>query len=335
MKLLLSLDYELFFGSRIGTIQNCLIDPVDFLLKKTAETGLRLSLFVDAAFLVRLREEAAKYPSLQAEYDKIRRHLEQLKNSGHDVQLHIHPHWVDSYFDGSTWKIDTTRYTLHDFSADEQREIVRKSKGELVRIVGDTVFAFRGGGWCIQPFSQIAEALRAENIWLESTVFCHGKSEDSQRGYDFSSAPDLDYYRFSDDPVRIDDKGSFVEVPIGSFRVSPSFFWRLVWAKKFGGAEHHSFGDGCAMVADKSYYIQRLTSYSNSVVSIDGLKGDLLSGAYKEIQKKSGRNLFHVMGHPKALTSYSMKKLASFLKETSFHHITYQGLQYLDPLNPI
>ncbi len=331
MKLLLSLDYELFFGSRIGSVRNCLIDPITFLLKETAGTGLRLSLFVDAAFLVRLRQESAKHPSLQAEYDLIRRHLEQLSRSGHDIQLHIHPHWIDSYFDGSGWKIDTARYTLHDFSSTEQRDIVHSCKKELVDIVGDAVFAFRGGGWCIQPFAQIADALRAENIWLESTVFFQGTSEDSQRGYDFSRAPDLDYYRFGNDPVFVDNKGDFVEVQIGSFRVHPAFFWRLAWAKKMGGSKHQSYGDGCAMIADKGYYIRRLTRSSNSVISIDGLKAGLLAQAYKQTRENTKRNLLHVMGHPKAIAPYSIDKLSEFLKLHSFNFITYQDFFQLKP----
>ena len=330
MKLLVSLDYELFFGARIGSVQNCLIEPVTVLLKKLAHTGLRLSFFVDATFLVRLREECTKFQSLQLEYDKIRRHLEQLKNSGHDVQLHIHPHWIDSHFDGSDWRINTDRYKLHDFSPEERLEIVRSSKAELVRVVGDTVFAFRGGGWCIQPFDQIAEALLAENIWLESTVFFQGKSEDTQRGYDFSAVPDLDYYRFSEDPACVDDKGSFVEVPIGSFRVGPAFFWHLAWAKKFGGKKYKSFGNGSAMVADKGYYLSRLSRSSQSVVSIDGLKAGLLFPAYKKLQHNRKRDLFHVMGHPKALTRYSIDKLAYFLDNTAFDCITYQDLGYLN-----
>ena len=331
MKFLLSLDYELFFGSKIGSVDHCLIEPVTTLLKQLAHTGLKLSFFVDATFLVRLREEGKKFPVLQTEYDKIRQHLELLKKQGHDIQLHIHPHWIDSCFDGSSWRIHTDRYTLHDFSPGLRREIVSSCKQELEQIVGDSVFAFRGGGWCIQPFDQIADALHAENIWLESTVFFRGKSEDSQRHYDFTAAPKSDHYCFSDDPVSEDPAGSFVEVPIGSFRVNPAFFWRLAWAKKFGGKKYRSFGDGSAMVADRSYYLTRLTQYTNSVVSIDGLKAGLLSKAYKQISEHREKNLLHAMGHPKAISPYSIDKLAAFLTHQSFDYITYQDLAYLNP----
>ena len=331
MKFLLSLDYELFFGSKTGSSQHCLVEPVAALLGQLERTGLKLSLFVDAAFLVRLRQEGRKFPALQAEYDKIRRHLGELKQQGHDVQLHIHPHWLDSHFDGACWRITTKRYTLHDFPLSEREDIVRLCKQELVNIAGDSIFAFRGGGWCIQPFEQIADALQAENVWLESTVFYQGKSEDRQRNYDFSAAPDLDHYRFATDPVSADPNGSFVEVPIGSFRINPLFFWRLAWAKKFGGKQYRSFGDGSAMVADKSYYVTRLTQYTNSVISIDGLKAGLLATAYQQTRQNGSRELFHVMGHPKALTPYSIDRLHEFLQLHSFDYITFQDLACLKP----
>ncbi len=332
MKFLLSLDYELFFGSKIGSVDHCLIEPVTALLRQLERVGLKLSFFVDATFLIRLRQEGRKFPVLLAEYDKIRRHLEQLKQQGHDIQLHIHPHWQDSYYDGACWRINTRRYTLHDFSPDERMEIVRLCKQELVNIAGDSVFAFRGGGWCIQPFDQIAAALQAEDIWLESTVFHRGKSEDTQRHYDFTTAPDLDYYRFAMDPVCENPTGSFIEVPIGSFRVSPAFFWRLAWVKKFGGKQYRSFGDGSAMVADKSYYVTRLTQYTNSVISVDGLKAVLLDQAYRQIRRNRERKVMHVMGHPKAITPCSIASLGDFLRKHSFDFITFQDLSFLKPV---
>lgn len=330
MKFLLSLDYELFFGYKTGSVQKCLVQPVTELLKCCKDYGLRLSLFVDAGFLIRLREEGRRNRQLLSEYSLIRRHLDSLLDLGHDIQLHIHPHWQDCYFDNDGWHIQTRRYKLHDFDASEQRDIVRLYKDELTDIAGDRIFAFRGGGWCIQPFGEIANSLMAENIWLESTVFYKGRSEDARRGFDFTSAPDLEYYRFSRDPSQIDTKGFFFEVPITSIEVGPLFFWRMIVAKKFGGERYRSYGDGAAMIADKSYYLSRLTRKTRSVVSIDGLKAFFLGKAL-QIQEAKNRDLLHVMGHPKALTPYSIACLSSFLAKSDLSPITYQDFQTMAP----
>jgi hypothetical protein len=56
----------------------------------------------------------------------------------------------------------------------------------------------------------------------------------------------------------------------------------------------------------------RLTQPSTSVVSVDGYKASFLAEAAEEYRRK-GRDDFVVIGHPKALTPYSLEKLDQFL----------------------
>jgi len=329
MKLLFSLDYELFFGANTGTVEKCLLAPLTALLDRIGKKGVKLSLFVDAIFLLRIRAQAEKSPRLQHDYDKIRNHLGSLTKNGHDIQLHLHPHWLDSHFDGNIWQVETKRYRLHDFTDQGIGEIVRSGKNILSEISGDSVFAFRGGGWCIQPFNKIAAPLLSEGIWLESTVFPGGTSDDPTRWYDFQTAPNKDYWRFTDDPNHEEDSGSFVEVPISSFSAGPLLFWRMALARKFGGSHHRPFGDGVTMTANSEYYLRRLTSRTRSVVSIDGLKADTLNEAYQQNMLRGNNELFHVMGHPKSLTRYSITKFGDFIDANSFEFITFQDLKTL------
>lgn len=312
--IIVTLDYELFFGQKVGTVDRCLIEPTWALLEAVESSGVRLVLFVDAGYLLKLKEAAVRHPQLLEDYEKIREQLRELKSKGHDVQLHVHPHWEDSFYDGSKWCIDTSRYKLHDFSSDEVRDIVRRYKGALTDIVGDSVFAFRAGGWCLQPFGDIAEALYDSGIWLDSTVYYQGVSDDEQRWFDFSRAPKKSKWRFDVDPCVEKPDGRFLEIPISACRVSPLFFWKMAYIKKFGGNEHHAFGDGGAMSYGKSYYIERLTKSSYSVASIDGYKSSFLESAFTQSQKEGG-GIFNVMGHPKALTPYSIKTFKRFLEK--------------------
>lgn len=332
MKLLLSLDYEIFFGANTGTVERCLQAPIEALLDKVAANGVKLSLFVDAGYLLRLKELSGKFHSLQKNYDAIRNHLSILKNNGHDIQLHIHPHWVDSHFDGESWRIDSSRYRLHDFDEQGICEIVHTNKEILTDIAGDSVFAFRGGGWCIQPFDNIADALLSAGVWLESTVFHGGKSEDPTRWYDFLGAPDKDFWRFKDDPNSENDSGPFLEVPISSFTANPFLFWRMALAKKFGGEKFKPFGDGSTMTANSGYYISRLTSKTQSVTSIDGLKAGMLKEAYTQNTQKKDRKIFHIMGHPKSLSRYSISALKQFIDSHPFDFITFQDFKEERPL---
>ena len=331
-QLLISLDYELFFGSRAGTVEKCMIEPTNAILDVIQRHGMKLSLFVDAGFLICMQKNTRKYPQIVSDMEKIQQQLRMLKNAGHDVQLHIHPHWEDSYYDGSGWRVDTTRYKLHDFSEQEIARIVNRYKAELVNIVGDTVFAYRAGGWCLQPFDKLAKLLKEEGIWLDSTVFAGGKSNDLLRWFDFSIAPEKSWWKFNKDPVMEDENGCFVEVPISSCRVTPLLFWRMLAIKKLMKGQHQALGDGGAMKANWQYYFRLLTSSSHSVVSIDGLKSSMLQKAWNRHKQSGSSNIFNIMGHPKSVTRYSLSKLDQFLTNTpDLQAITYQDLKYLKP----
>jgi hypothetical protein len=329
-QILLSLDYELFFGPQTGTVEHCLLRPTEALANVVQNHDVHLSLFVDALYLQRLSEESHRFPRLQRDLDAIHRQLVSFRQQGHDIQLHLHPHWLDSFFDGEQWQLDTTRYKLHDFSASEIVAMVGSAKKLLIDLIGDTVFAYRAGGWCLQPFATIAPALLAHNIWLDSTVFSGGVSDDKERWFDFTTAPLKDYWRFSSDPNNEDCHGPFVEVPISAMRVPPLLFWRMIVTRKIlRQSVHKSFGDGSSLAWGSGYYLQRLTSSTMSVASIDGLKAGQLGQAFRR-EQATGKQLFHAMGHPKALSRYSLERLERFLVELgSLTSVTFQDYQHL------
>lgn len=313
-RLLITLDYELFFGRRTGTVEHCLLRPLESLKQVVDRHGVKLTLFVDAGYLVRLQQQAVGAPALHDDLARVSDQLRMLVEQGHDVQLHIHPHWEDSSYRDGAWHIDTTRYRLHDFDREECLRIVGDYKRVLTEIVGDRVFAYRAGGWCLQPFAPIGEALSQHGVWLDSTVYFNGHSLDDIRGFDFRQAPRLTRWRFDEDPLQPTDAGRFLEVPISACRVSPLFYWKLAFLKKFARGAYKAYGDGQAMVANAAYYRALLTRPSHSVASIDGAKAGLLETAYRQLGEMEGERIFNVMGHPKALTPDSLRRLDRFLK---------------------
>lgn len=329
VKLLLSFDYEIFFGNHCGSVENCLINPTQRLLKLLNRYNYKMSLFVDAGFLLKLKHACADSPILRPQYAAIKEQLASLSAQGHDLQLHIHPHWQDSYYDGNGWVINSQRYRLHDFSAEEINEIVSSYKQELASCSEQAVFAFRAGGWCLQPFLTIKQALQNNHIWLDSTVFSDGHSDDPTRWFNFKSSPKQAYWHFSDDPLQVDHDGYFTELPISATKTSPLFFWKLAFLKKFAKKSFVPFGDGKAMVASPSYYIERLSKTTYGPVMIDGAKAGQLEKAFKEHQQDAPEDaVFNVMGHPKSLTPYSLVKLEQFFQQhNEITSITYQDLK--------
>lgn len=326
-RVIIGLDYELFFGSQTGTPENCMIVPTDAVVRVLEKHGAKLTLFVDAGYLLQLRNQSEQFPELARHYSLIVGQLKRLTANGHDIQLHIHPHWEDSHFDGKQWTVNTQRYRLQDFDTASIFSITQRYVEILKAISGKPVTTYRAGGWCMQPFELIAPALAENGIKIDSTVYKGGISEDPNRGYDFRNCTSKPFWNFESDPLIEDVTGSFREIPISTYPHSPWFFWKMMWVKKFSGGNHASFGDGYVMPQTLGYYIERLTSTTWGPVSIDGVKASMLTSALKFHTKNATGGVFNIMGHPKSLTPYSIDALDKFLTKTAgLEFITFQDV---------
>src|SRR5215470_18065767 len=98
MRTLITLDYEVFFGKNTGSVARTLIEPTQALLRVADRHGAKLVFFVDAGFLLRLRAEMGASAALREQHDTVCRQVEALAKAGHEIQLHIHPHWEDSHW---------------------------------------------------------------------------------------------------------------------------------------------------------------------------------------------------------------------------------------------
>lgn len=322
MNIYITLDYELFFGPKSGTVDKCIIEPTEKLLKIVDPFNIKFVCFVDSGYLLALEKQMGEYPILKKDYDKIVGQIQKLSAQGHGIELHIHPHWEDSSFDGSKWKFDTTRYRLHDFTENEVHHIVTRYTKILEKITGTPPKAYRAGGWSAQPFHHIKEALKKNRVLIDSTVYPKGYYLSENQRFDFSSVPEFKtFYRFSNNLTEEDNNGEFVEIPISSYRVAPFFFWRFVLIKLLKQRKHLAFGDGSAIPMAKKNVLKLLLSFSNSVVSMDGFKAFLIKKAFKAYKNNTTDNdNFVIIGHPKAFSSYSLKQTEKFLKETYKQH---------------
>ena len=311
MKIYLTLDYELFFG-KSGSPQKSILEPTDRLIEICDKHGARCVFFVDAGYLEKLRTYSARFPQLNRDREQVVGQIRELSRAGHDIQLHVHPHWEGTIYDGSKWIFDMSRYRLDTFSDCAALDIFERYITAITDITQKPVSAFRAGGWCIQPFAKFHAAFDRFNITIDSTVFAGGRNSTASEWYDFTTAPDLDCWRFQTDPCRGDANGRFIEYPIASYRLSPTFFWRLALTKIVKLKSHRSFGDGTPSANSPGQLTRLLTTFSTSVVSVDGYKSSFLMKAYKKMKRRQ-RNHFVVIGHPKALSEYSLANLNDFL----------------------
>jgi hypothetical protein len=328
MKIYITLDYEIYFGENHGTVDKCIIYPTTELIKIAENHGVRFVFFVDIGFIIKLNEFKQKHPELEKDYNAITNQVKYLSDTGHDVQLHIHPHWEDSFYNGKKWIIDVKRYKLSDFNNVEIHSIVSKYKAALFAITQRPIFSFRAGGWCIQPFEKLKSAFIENGITLDSSVFRNGKYESKEYSYDYTGAPDKDIYTFEDD-VNVEQKnGKFIELPISSIKNSPLFFWTLFLLGRKNPYLHKPLGDGRAMPAP-GYRKKLLTRFTNNPVSVDGYNATLLQRALNRLLRKNKKHMV-IIGHPKALSRLSLQKMEQFvIKNKDKHQFTTFSNEFL------
>ncbi|MCC7487569.1 MAG: hypothetical protein IT529_21555 [Burkholderiales bacterium] len=313
MKVIVSFDYELFFGDTPGTAERCLIEPTAALRDIAARHGAPFAYFVDAGYLWRMEADRFRDTAISETYDMVRRQLAQLAAAGHDLQLHVHPHWEDTRYEGGNWRMNLARFRLHAFGRELIRDIVARYKAALcVAAQGSDVFCYRAGGWALQPFDVIASALKENGIYVDSSVYPHGVDTSSLRCYDFRGAPPDSVWRFEEDPLRKAVDGYFTEVAISSIDVKPSYYWRLAWTKKFGGSRYQAFGDGVSRSFPAADIWTKLTRRTHYCVTLDGYKASLLHDAYRRYVRRR-REYLVLLSHPKTLTRHSLKVLDDFL----------------------
>ncbi|SDJ66703.1 polysaccharide deacetylase family protein [Microbulbifer yueqingensis] len=326
MRILLTLDYELFFGRKVGTPEASLVTASEKLIAVLDEFGWKAVFFVDATYLLRLKKLKAGSSILKADYELVVDHIKSLEARGHQIQLHLHPHWNDSNWTKDSWTLNTNRYRFSLWDKEAASSLISESVQELNSHLADKVTVYRAGGWCIQPFSHISDALYREGVVTDSTVYRGGYSKSRTHRFDFREVPEEGPWRFEDDPCTVDNSGRFLEIPISSIEVSPIFYWKFATRRILRkDLKDKSFGDGVAIAKSKVDTLELLARKSSTVVSIDGYKASLLEKAFLQ-EYKRGANYFVVIGHPKALTNFSLGRVRRWLsavKESGLYLETF------------
>lgn len=321
MNIFITLDYELFFYNKSGSVENSIIKPTQELLDILNPYNLKATFFVDVGYPYMLKKYKDQYPELQKDWDKLTTQIRTMSNNGHAIQLHIHPHWEDTIYNGKKWVFDTDRYKLSDFSEEEVMTMVTNYKHLLEELSGKPVTTFRAGGWSIQPFKNIGKALEKNKIFKDTTVYPKGYYLSEDQYLDFRKSPtNKTKWNFSKDPAIEDVNGQFTEIPISSMKVSPLFFWRLAFTKVFKQKKFQPYGDGDLKL--NHYQISKLLlKPSYTVISIDGLKASLLNQGLKQYKGlKEKETNFVIIGHPKSFSKYSLGQLKKFIKKQYKNH---------------
>ncbi len=310
MNIYLTFDYELFFGSYTGSAEKCLLKPTEELISIASKNQVPMVFFVDSCYLLALKKQLHIHACAN-DYEKVTEQLRQLKKSGHEIALHIHPHWLDSDADENGWKLNTSRYKLFDFSKQEIEAIIRDSQEILREITGIKPTSFRAGGWCVQPFEKISDPLWENGIRIDSSVYPGGYHHSPHHFYDFRKAPNKAYWRFENDCLKEEDSGRYQEISITPDTIHPFFYFMLYFKMKMNPSNYKPVGDGSWLKDRKKIYKQFYTK-THHFASADGYFVSRLKGNLKKCESKNFEHM-NILSHPKSLAPCSFQFLDEFI----------------------
>jgi hypothetical protein len=223
--LVLTVDYEIF-GNGTGDVRQHIIEPTDQMVKLGKKYCIPFTFFVEVEEYLAFVKYKSQLKS-KLTYDPaqlLREQIQDLINSGNDVQLHIHPEWFNAQYENNKWILNKEKSTVDSLFEDphETTHYIAERKGVLEDIIqevapGRAVTAYRAGAFCAQPGQKLLTALAENQILIESSVVKGLYKDDSLGTLDFRGAPpNKKFWLVSEDVCMEDKSGRVFEVPIYS-----------------------------------------------------------------------------------------------------------------------
>ena len=312
--ILFTFDYEMF-SHRPGTVENNMIIPTEQILQTCESRNIKVTFFVEAVFILKLKEQSLKHAPLAHDYALLVRQLQKIVRLGHRIELHLHPYWLDAITNGRTWTIPSYRYNRLQSMPSEKAEILFNAGIELLEKIArkeDSTYkikAFRAGGWCLQPFDILKKCFEKHGIIIDSSVAPGIKIATPLYIADFSNISSLtDTYFFNDNPAE-PTKNGFLEIPITTFKRSASnkILNKIKTLSK--NKLFNKFGDGQEVPMYQQNVINKaksIFSKNPSMLTLEG-KTDKELLLQKIISLTKSKNILTFISHPKNMSTNSIE----------------------------
>lgn len=328
-KIFLTFDHELPLGCLNTSYEESLFKPTRRVMDIADKYGVKVTLFSDI-----LCAYQYKTWDFNAFYLPYKNQLQHAITNGHDVQLHIHPHWLTTKYDGKTFH-PSDDFSLSDFRKDTKfggiPGIVKQSVDSLreICLVSDENYqciAYRAGGYNLYPDTDlILSALYDNGIRYDSSM---------AKGYYFkSSISEVDFRKLPDEPnwfinpqnyhsVLTENHNSLIyiyEIPIATIPKTPFEMPTRFKMKKYafraaenrGQMLHQNNTTGFSSKL-KMLFAARMLTFDNHTLSLDYLLR-IVGYQIDKYKQKTDELMFCVISHPKTMGDYSFELIGDFI----------------------
>ena len=265
INVLYSIDYEVFWTRNDDEVR-VLVEPTECLLRQAEELGVRYTLFVDVLCLFRYREL-----DLHRFVDAVEDQLRDAVRRGHDVQTHLHPHWLTAERKDDTWSFDNEAFLLGNLGYADQvcsktKELLSRARQyfeALLRPVSPhyRTVAYRAGGFGLQPQERaVLKALEETGYLIDSSVVPGMRRPTGRYQVDFTSVPARGNWIIgSEGGLERESASGLLEVPIpsGTIDLLPFLGQLATYVNRRVSSKQHALhGSGHSDDADRGRAVQ-------------------------------------------------------------------------------
>jgi hypothetical protein len=338
--IILTIDYEVFLGNRTGDLETVLIQPTYDLMNILRKNNSRMTVFWDIMHYNRICELCANNNELQLQKKLIEKQITDLVIAGHDIQLHLHPHWLDAKYEDGKWVFEYSRFALTTLSSKKDQNDINSIFGcvyqmkrlmeSLIRPIDADycVKTFRAGGYLLEPFTELKDTFLELGITVDSSI-CPGlKSKVERYSYDFRKYPKLLMYNFSDSPKKVDKDGLFTELPIYTIKLS-AWFRTKKWIKRKHGKLDNIMEQGIGV----RFPLKKTTRFRKIIdfLFFDGIMQLTLDGidneTFRYCLSKSPNNAIMIL-HPKKINKINLSDLESCIDADKLRFNSINNLKF-------
>ena len=221
--LALTHDWELR-GDGSGDIEKIQFAPLRRLLEIYAKWRVRTTILPDVMQQLAFRRDENDYPELKPLADSWNQHLRDAYRQGHDIQLHLHPQWLNAKYKEGRWLPDGD-WSILNYERDAAYEMLARGKQYLETLLQpiDSSYrclAFRAGALAAAPSNHLFESLAAVGIELDVSIAggVYVDSTNLQLDYRQCEEAFLPFYPRMEDARKVSDRpGPIVCVPLNHF----------------------------------------------------------------------------------------------------------------------
>jgi hypothetical protein len=343
--LILTADYEVW-GNGDGCVENCVIEPSKRMMEIAERHGARITFFLDVCeyWAFEKVESDGGFRDNYKPATLIREQLIDAVRRGHDVQLHLHPQWLNyKMLTNDTWELDFRYWRLpevqkyHDTSWDVQSLIKAgvTTLNDLFKPVKEDykVIAFRAGAWCIQPEIEVLKALKNEGIIIDSTVAPGISNSIAPNQYDFSKIKMKPAWQLGD-MLHETGKSGVYEIPISTAKIGLgrkilNSYLKLLWKKGIAPAGCKRKGKSVKMDQKVTRTLQKILSNQSAMLNFsDGTTTAELKVITNKVlnEVEIDRHYFPLVAisHPKTFgSSNGLNDFLNWTDSKGFGYSTY------------